>query len=883
MLPLVYAAATVPFGVLLAVARRSLSVARIALAGFLMISAATTMSMLLLDSTPSLAGLACRTGGIAIGGALARRLAAADAGRWRPRLARLVPWLTAPYLIAVLYAKNLLSSHWRTLPEALAAFDSHGLLPFYHHYIVTKAHAARSVAFELICFGPIGVMAALRRSGGRGTLWLAASLAFLLSFAIEFARWFKPGLQPDFSNPIIAAIGAALAAALTPIFWQALTTKPIPATGVGAPEGGARTWQLSSEVFVRDRRQSHPFPFRAVLALAVSLGCLAAAGMIAAAYPLAPWLIGSVLALYAAALWRWPSLWLAVLPAVLPALDLAPWTGWVYVGEADLFALVTIGILALRAPPRAADFRFRGLAVAALMLAVLSCLAGMALGLAMPGPAGGSDNPYLRPDNALRVAKGFLTALALLPFLRERLRRSSDALSWLGAGITTGLAVVAVAAIAERSLFPGLIDFSAEYRISATFSSMGFGGGYVGAYIALALPFLLVCLVRPRLPTLIAMALVALGAGYALIVTFARAAYAASLLSVVVACLGWGWAARRGRAPPLPSLTLPALFLAMVGVIVAAGIATPAMSRRVEQTSVDLAGRETSWTQGLALRDRGLLAALYGMGLGTYPRVVLAHKLDGRFPTNFVVGRDGGYGFLSLFAGMPLYFGQIVPIEPGRTYRLFLGLRSPAGKGALSVLLCEKWLMYSDNCRRLTVVPRTTGQWEDFGAVIASKELGRPALFGWLRRPVDISLFDPVPGTAIDIGHVRMLDARGHDLLANGDFSRGTERWYFTDDDHLMWRIENQYLMTLIESGVLGLAALILLAAAAMLGAIRGIRFGVPMAACIAGSLAGFLFCCLFDCLLDAPRLATLFYLIAFSGLAMLSHAPSREPSVGSG
>ena len=54
----------------------------------------------------------------------------------------------------------------------------------------------------------------------------------------------------------------------------------------------------------------------------------------------------------------------------------------------------------------------------------------------------------------------------------------------------------------------------------------------------------------------------------------------------------------------------------------------------------------------------------------------------------------------------------------------------------------------------------------------------------------------PSPTSTIEIGHIRMLALQGHDILANGNFSRGTERWYFTDDQHLVWRIENQYLMS---------------------------------------------------------------------------------------
>ena len=70
-------------------------------------------------------------------------------------------------------------------------------------------------------------------------------------------------------------------------------------------------------------------------------------------------------------------------------------------------ALVTIGILALRAPPRRADFPLEGFPAVVLVLSLISYFLSIALGLALPGPEGGSDNPHLRPDNALRLAKGF--------------------------------------------------------------------------------------------------------------------------------------------------------------------------------------------------------------------------------------------------------------------------------------------------------------------------------------------------------------------------------------------------------------------------------------------------------------------------------------------
>ena len=136
-------------------------------------------------------------------------------------------------------------------------------------------------------------------------------------------------------------------------------------------------------------------------------------------YPLAPRVLSIALLLEAVALWRWPSAWLAVIPAVLPALDLTPWTGWTQVGEPDLLVLITIEILALRAPARRADFRLDGFSAMVLLLSLISYLLSIALGLALPGPEGGSDNPYLRPNNALRLAKGFFGARAAAFSRRE--------------------------------------------------------------------------------------------------------------------------------------------------------------------------------------------------------------------------------------------------------------------------------------------------------------------------------------------------------------------------------------------------------------------------------------------------------------------------------
>ena len=707
---------------------------------------------------------------------------------------------------------------------------------------------------------------------------MAGILAALLSFAVELGRWFKPDLQPDFSDVIIAAVAAGIAAKLTAALWSTSDGQTL-ARPTASARNPVRSPPMAGRQSVDRRSGADDLGGRAtILAKFVTAAvCLAFAAVITAHYPLAPWVLGIILLLYALALWRWQSLWLAVVPAVLPAFDLTPWTGWTQVGEPDLFVLVTIGILALRGPPRRIDFWLEGFPGWVLVLSLISYVLSLVLGFALPGPEIGSDNPYLRPDNALRLAKGFFMALALLPFLRARMRTQGDTMVWFGAGMVTGLALVAAAVLIERALFVGIFDFTTDYRVVGTFSSMNIGGGYIGAYLAMALPFLLVLVLRPRVVWVLAIFGLAIAAGYALVVTYARTAYAAASISMLTAGLGWAWAARRGKTSIVPAAAPLVVVLMLVGGIVMGALGSGLMAQRLRTVIPDFRDREENWSGGLALRDVSPAATFFGMGLGTYPRIVLARNPDER-PTNFVVGEDGGYRFLSLRAGSPIYFGQKVAVQPDQQYRLFGALRSPDGKGMLGVMLCEKILLYSANCRGATFGSHSPGGWEDFGTGVSTVGLEHPIL-GWFNRPVELAFVNPVSGTSIDIGHMRMLDPQGRDVLDNGDFSRGTERWYFTDDQHLIWRVKNQYLMSFFEDGALGLASLVLLAGTALAGAACAIGRGDRMGSIVLGSLTAFLCSSAFDDLLAVPRLATLFYLVAFSGLTMLQQA-RRRPMV---
>jgi hypothetical protein len=598
-----------------------------------------------------------------------------------------------------------------------------------------------------------------------------------------------------------------------------------------------------------------------------TLLALAAWGM--AAYPLPPWPLATALAAYALALWRWPVIFLIVVPTVLPSLDMGLWTGWTSVNEADLFLLVTLALLVLRTPLHTADLMPKGLALIAIVTFAAVIVGAAIVGLASPlGYSGESGNPFLRPDNALRLAKGLGEALVLIPFLRQRNRAYGDASVRLGCGIAAGLLAVTLEVLTERALFAGILDFHTDYRVAGPFSSMHVGGGHIGAYVALALPFTFALGLVPRrrlLPLLAAGA--ALAGAYTLVVTFARTGYAAGLVGVMVTGLGLLLAQwRRGGSARLLAITPIVLVLAAMAVAASSGL----MRQRLSIAATDLLTRELNWREGWSVRDPDLSTSLFGMGLGTYQRTMLSRAATNR-PTDFGLSTDGEGTFVWMRVETPFYLGQKVTLPSTGSVHLTLRFRAGSPKTPLAFSLCDKVLLYAGNCQIGQIVPRAFGTWENVTAVLPVANLG--AGYGPIHRPVELSLFDPMIDTTIAIRDVSLTDDSGESLLANGDFAHGLNRWLFTDDSHVSWRILNQYLMLLFETGVIGLAAYLGLAALAVAGgmtaAFRGGSPEAPMGAAVAGSVISFLISGLFDNVLEAPRVATLFYLTCLLGLLM--------------
>ena len=274
--------------------------------------------------------------------------------------------------------------------------------------------------------------------------------------------------------------------------------------------------------------------------LALSVG--AAGAFLAWNHPLAPRtaLIGFVLWCLAVA--RWPGVWLFIVPATLPVLNFAPWTGWLMFEEFDLLMLgVVAGGWANFA---LAQHSTRGISVSAsatvrrphiAIVGLASLFAALGVASLVRGVAAGNDaafgwfQSYSDPLNSWRVFKSLLYAALIWPLLRREIRLdAARAVQRLASGMLVGLAVVSLAVIWERAAYPGLWNFAGRYRTTALFWEMHVGGAAIDAYLALATPFVAWALWCSRTPLRWAAAAgLALLTGYACLTTFSRGVYAA--------------------------------------------------------------------------------------------------------------------------------------------------------------------------------------------------------------------------------------------------------------------------------------------------------------------------------------------------------------------
>jgi hypothetical protein len=321
-------------------------------------------------------------------------------------------------------------------------------------------------------------------------------------------------------------------------------------------------------------------PLQVAALLVATIGLAAGTGL-AWHHPVAPYAALTAFWLWSAVVaWR-PGIWLFMVPATLPLLNFAPWTGWVVFEEFDLLLLgVIAGAYAHLAfvpvsrsgeSVRISSHRMAFIGSAAIFgaLGVASLINGWSVAGRVPF---GWFQGYADPMNAWRVFKSLMHAALLWPLLRREMKRAAaTAVQRLASGMLVGLAVVTLAVIWERAAYPGLWNFTSRYRTTALFWEMHVGGAAIDAYLALATPFVAWALWSARTPLRwLAAAALALLTGYACLTTFSRGVYVAVSASLVL--LGLLLAGQRvGGA--VRSTMLRALWVGVLVLSAATGLA----------------------------------------------------------------------------------------------------------------------------------------------------------------------------------------------------------------------------------------------------------------------------------------------------------------------
>lgn len=265
-------------------------------------------------------------------------------------------------------------------------------------------------------------------------------------------------------------------------------------------------------------------------------------------YPLKlAWALGGV-AIAVGVSATYPLSWLVLLPALLPVIGLAPWTGWITFEEFDMLVLAVaaggFGRMAWMGfkrhqPPRrsrnggALSVVWRLVAMLFVASVLIAALRGF---VDAGGFVFGWYQGYHEPMNSVRLAKSFFLALLLLPLWHHAQRQQPDqAARALSLGLMLGLAGAALATVWERMAFTELLNFSSDYRTTGLFWEMHVGGAALDGFLALTTPFALRELIRARTSARWCLSATVCGlAGYACLTTFSRGVYLAVPVGLLI-------------------------------------------------------------------------------------------------------------------------------------------------------------------------------------------------------------------------------------------------------------------------------------------------------------------------------------------------------------
>ena len=793
---------------------------------------------------------------------------------------RLYIWtFVFPYLLILAFFNG-----WRidegiiSLDQVSQKFAYIKWAPFYYHYYQPETTALTSLLYVVIMYLPIGVGVYLSRQHMFWSIKVAAVLAFFLATIIESGKLFFSIKHPDPTNVIIGAAAGWLGFYLMNYFLgDALSDSWPKQFHFQQKEPLSR--EFSQEVKPHaGPTKSYPNEKVGWGAQGLALLLIGFSGWQILEYPVFPRILFFGLSIYVILLWKFPRIWLLVIPALALILDFSVLSGRLFFCEFDYLVLLTAAVGLFTGRWRVSGLRyahFGGFFYLILFLLLISYSISLLQGM-LPLPVL-DDNAfanYYSRYNALRIIKGFCWAVILLPMFAAEMD-IRKAKTYFSSGMLIGLIGVILVSVWERIVFSGLSNYDSDYRITASFSSMHTGGGHIDEYLMLAVPFILVLLTGERLNIYkIALAMVIFAFSiYVIMVTFSRGPYIGLLIEVMVFIVSLVFKFKHikgrywGRILYLP-VTL--LLVSLVAVPVFQG---KYIQERFNRVGEDYDVRKNHWRDAIDMMDDDFATDFLGMGLGSYPRTYYWRNSEKTVPATyqFQTGHDGQ--FLKLWSGDSLYFEQKLAVNPDAQYKLRIDFKSSSAKSALTVPICEKALLYSFRCIWQTFqLPATDddGKWQRVESVIDTKTFSvKDSVMSELfRRPVKLSLYNGVGNTVIDIKSVQLIDSEGNDIVQNGDFANAMDHWFFSTDNHLPWHIKNIWVQVLFEQGWFGLIVFCCFLVYCVALFSKGLANNDVYAVIGLISLFGFLVVGFVDSPFDEPRLTFVFFMLCFAFLS---------------
>ena len=561
----------------------------------------------------------------------------------------------------------------------------------------------------------------------------------------------------------------------------------------------------------------------------------------------------------------------------------------------DEFDILLLGAVAGGYGHLASSFRAgAGVGMPVVPQGLIALLAGtglLALNRGIADAGGFSFNwfaGYTDALNSLRVFKSLGFALLFIPLLQLRLARSKAlAGQQLAAGIVTGLTVVTMAVLWERAAFPGLLDFSKRYRTVALFWEMHVGGGAIDAYLVLTVPFVVWALVGARRPAVwVGAAGLALVTAYACLTTFSRGVYFAVAGSLML--LGMLLRAQKssfnavkflgrvlqrhglkGWRPKAALMLMLALLIETVAIL-----GGSFMTERLVNTNQDLGGRLEHWQHGLGLLS-GPADWLLGLGFGRFPANYATRVPKGEFSGSLEAREEAGTdgvtnGFVTLRGpatrkrlGRLFALTQRVTKDSEGPHQVSLKVRVEKATDVY-IELCERHLLYDGNCQTgfIRVFPGKNS-WQTL--TLRLEDLVWTDITWHAPRLAMLSLSIANAGAFADFDDIQLIGPNQQELLQNGKFSEGLARWFPAAQSYFVpWHMDNLFLEVLVERGLAGLLVLTALLTCAFWHLVVGDARLLPFSPYLAVSLAAGALVGLFSSFEDVPRVAFLYYLMAF-------------------